>query len=234
MRAIKLSLIVATLLIFLQSFTACQEVGKGSMKPLDQTAEENLVPGRPPENGVPVLTAMAYSTDTGYYHNACSGGQSQAVMGNEWTYSYFDTDSDYGDCEFYFFVRDYPGDVTLTPASLVVDFQPMPNAHQNECRNPGEHEIVIWTRGGNPSLTPMILATDDEPGGCTLTFKVKYQNDIGLDIRYTPGDNGVEQCINRTGVGKHHTASLNKPVTIGLDLDKSDGGCALQLRLRKL
>ena len=153
-------------------------------------------------------------------------------MNNGWTFTRFDTDGEPGGCEFFFYVTDPPGDIDLVPLTLLTDFQPMPGAGPNECRNTGRREIPITPQG--LGATHMILDTDNNRGGCNLTFIVLNRNDIGLDIKYYPDDTGVDQCVNRTGPGEFHTATVNHPVTIGLDLDDRFGGCRLELRLRKL
>jgi len=185
------------------------------------------------KKGTPILTAYTSLWDHGQYHDACSG-TTHAVMGDEWTSTIFDTDSDYGGCFFYFFVRDTPGGIELSPLTLAAVFEPISGAGPSECRNTGRHEIPILPEREMPGLRPMVLDTDDEQGGCKLTFIVEGRNDIGLDIKYMPNGNSFEQCINRTETGKYHTAKLNNSVTIGLDLDNRYGGCKLELRLRHL
>lgn len=220
-------MVSACAILFLLGLTAC---AKESIMKLNRDRYEDAL-----ARGTPILTTYTSPWDAregGGYN--CTPNMTHAVMPTEWTSNYFNTDSEYGGCLFQFFIRDTAGDIELVPLALSVDFQPMPGANPQECRNTGRHSIPIRPGREYPGIPFMILDTDNTRGGCNLTFIVENRDDIGLDIKFYPNDTGVEQCVNRTQVGKWHTARLNNPVTIGLDLDNRYGGCVLELRLRKL
>lgn len=188
------------------------------------------------KKGTPILTVYSSPWDTRKNGGEnCTPAPSHAIMGSEWTFTRFNTDSDYGGCEFYFYIRDTPGDIELTPGTLVVEFNHAPGAAPSECRNTGRREVIIFPGRERPSGTPFILDTDGTPPGCELTFRIENSNDIGLDIKFYADDSaGIEQCQNRTEPGLFHTARLNNPVKLGLHVDNRLGGCQLELRLRKL
>lgn len=168
---------------------------------------------------------------------APAGDVSQWVSENQWTRTLaIDTDDRLGGCDLYFGLNNVDG--SLTGLTLSYTFQYSDFAGDNQCpsASPDPQQVPFFPLQGNFPvffMSPIVLNTHDDAGGCTLKLEISGRADVALDVLYEfVGDGGQCPGAHPRGTNDHRTVSAGSPVTIGLDSDDRAGACLLSFRLR--
>jgi hypothetical protein len=186
---------------------------------------------------LPSLGVAWFPSDT----NGNNGGQCgspafqvQTVPANNWsTPLRVDTDGRSGGCEAGWAIND-PSNL-LAGLSINGTWTVSPGGNAGQCGSVNSFPVTINNTGGPTNITGIFDDTDDRAGYCNLAFSVAGRSNVALDVQYYADPSGsAGQCVNALPQGSFYTASVNHPISMGLDTDSRPGGCWLQFRLRLL